>query len=301
MGDPSLLLTDFTLYKVSLARNPRVNVCIVAAVCIWNCNPQSSFSWCLQMRGMWQSADLAYLEEARHWAPSPLTKARYPAEGGDWKGKERVWFLLSTCLFLAKAPVTQIDGCVSHVGPICLPAVQLWLNPLKKLWPTDQLSAGNGCVQCENSGAAAFREDNGSPLILPSYKGEETVSPWMVMLGRKPLFSPESGWGIGFAVGWSHHFGWGPQVPGHFLLPLEYQLGLRFWSCFGSLGESVDLPGVGDKVSQVKRVTSEFEIPIPSVIPLSCDKLRSVNSTVNNNGGSKNQARIFWPSTLHVC
>lgn len=176
MGDPSLLLTDFTLYKVSLARNPRANVCIVAAVCIWNCNPQSSFSWCLQMRGMWQSADLAYLEEARHWAPSPLTKARYPAEGGDWKGKERVWFLLSTCLFLAKAPVTQIDGCVSHVGPICLPAVQLWLNPLKKLWPTDQLSAGNGCVQCENSGAAAFREDNGSPLILPSYKGEETIS-----------------------------------------------------------------------------------------------------------------------------
>lgn len=78
---------------------------------------------------------------------------------------------------LAKAPVTQIDGCVSHAGPICLPAVQLWLNPFKKCRPTVQLSAGNGCVQCESSGAAALRADNGSPLILPSHKGEETVSP----------------------------------------------------------------------------------------------------------------------------
>lgn len=174
------------------------------------------------------------------------------------------------------------------MGPICLPAVQRWLNPFKKHWPTVRLSAGNDCVQCENLGAPALQVDNGSPLILPSHKGEETVSPWMAMLGRRPLFSSESGWAVGFAVGWSQHFGWRPQVPGHFLLPLEYQPGLRFWRCFGSLGESVDLPGVGDKVSQVKRVTSEFEIPIPSMIPLSCDKLRSVNSTAINNGGSKN-------------
>lgn len=220
------------------------------------------------MRGMWQSADLAYSEEARHWAPSALIKARHQTEGEDWKWKERVWFLLSTCLFLAKAPVTQIDGCVSHAGPICLPAVQLWLNPFKKCRPTVQLSAGNGCVQCESSGAAALRADNGSPLILPSHKAEETVSPWMVMLGWKPLFSSESGWGVGFAVGCSQHFGWRPQVPGHFLLLLEYQLELKFWRCFGSLVESVDLPGVGDKVSQVKRVTSEFEIPVPSMIPI---------------------------------
>lgn len=100
------------------------------------------------------SADLAYSEEARHWAPSSLTKARHEAEGGDWKGKDRVWFLRSTCLFLAKAPVTQIDGCISHVGPICLPAVQWWLNPFKKRWLTVQLSAGNNCAVWEFGGSS---------------------------------------------------------------------------------------------------------------------------------------------------
>lgn len=61
---------------------------------------------------------------------------------------------------------------------------------------------------------------------------------------------------------------------------------------FWFIGENVDLPGVGNKVSQVKRVASEFEIPLPPVVLLSSGKSRPVNITANNSG-SKNKTRIF--------
>lgn len=57
--------------------------------------------------------------------------------------------------------------------------------------------------------------------------------------------------------------------------------------------ENVDLPGVGNKVSQVKRVASEFEIPLPPVVLLSSGKSRPMNITANKSG-SKNKTRIFF-------
>ena len=44
------------------------------------------------------------------------------------KGKERVWFPHSICLFLAKAPVTHIEGCISHVAYHLLASSSTWVK-----------------------------------------------------------------------------------------------------------------------------------------------------------------------------
>lgn len=48
-----------------------------AGACTGNSNSWSDFSWCLQMRGMWQSRVLAYSEEAKRPALRPPTKTSH--------------------------------------------------------------------------------------------------------------------------------------------------------------------------------------------------------------------------------
>lgn len=58
------------------------------------------------------------------------------------------------------------------------------------------------------------------------------------------------------------------------------------------MGEKVSLPGVGNTVFRVKRVASEFEIPIPPAILCSFGKSRPKNIAANNSS-SKDKAGIY--------
>lgn len=83
MGDPKLRLT--LLY--SLERQRCWEPWSKCLNCCWNCNPWTSFSWLLQMRGTWQSGAWLVWERPRVEALSPQTMTRCEAEEGDPRGK----------------------------------------------------------------------------------------------------------------------------------------------------------------------------------------------------------------------
>lgn len=83
----------------------------------------------------------------------------------------------------------------------------------------------------------------------------------------------------------------------NFLLPFAFgvvgQDPSSEWVLLLFIREKVDLPGVGNKLSQVKRVASEFEIPLPLVVLWSSGRSRPMNTAANNNSSNRNKAGMF--------